>query len=203
MNNMIDIGIICRGIFGPNTMCKGYKYILNKHNIKACDINLIGIGNAVPLLEIDKVARIYFFNYYEISSLLLNDILDFYFDYYKFEGEWDSDIRTKAKIESLLHHSNANIIKFHEIDEIILEVKNRLNELDFDFSIENVIFNGPATIIYWKDGTKTVVKCENGDKYDKEKGLALCFMKRALGNSGNYYNIIKEYINENKTKNEN
>ena len=25
--------------------------------------------------------------------------------------------------------------------------------------IENVIFNGPATIVFWSDKTKTVIKC--------------------------------------------
>lgn len=27
--------------------------------------------------------------------------------------------------------------------------------------IKDVIFNDPATIVYWADGTKTVVKAEN------------------------------------------
>lgn len=28
-------------------------------------------------------------------------------------------------------------------------------------SIDKVIFHAPATIVYWSDGTKTVVKCQN------------------------------------------
>ena len=63
-----------------------------------------------------------------------------------------------------------------------------------NFRIKKVIFNNPATIVYWKDGTKTVVKCVDNEPYDKEKGLALCFMKKALGNKGNYNNIFREYI---------
>lgn len=63
-----------------------------------------------------------------------------------------------------------------------------------DFDIKRVIFNEPATIVLWKDGTKTVVKCGKDDVYDKEKGLALCFMKKALGNKGNFNNTIKEYV---------
>lgn len=62
--------------------------------------------------------------------------------------------------------------------------------------IEKVIFNDPATIVIWKDGTKTVVKCGEGDVFDPEKGLALCFMKKVLGNKGNFNNIIKEWIPE-------
>lgn len=51
-----------------------------------------------------------------------------------------------------------------------------------------VIFNNPATIVIWDDGTKTIVKRQKGDRYDKEKGLALCYMKKALGNSSRQLN---------------
>ena len=62
--------------------------------------------------------------------------------------------------------------------------------------IKKVIFNEPATIVLWADGTKTVVTCQEGETYDKEKGIALCFMKKIMNNKGNYNNIIKEWINE-------
>ena len=62
--------------------------------------------------------------------------------------------------------------------------------------IEKVIFNEPATIVLWKDGTKTVVKCQEGDTFDKEKGLALCICKKAFGNKGNFNEVFKKYIKE-------
>lgn len=60
------------------------------------------------------------------------------------------------------------------------------------FEYKKIIFNNPATIILWKDGSKTVVKCQtqNGDVYDPEKGIALCFMKKALGNTSRAFNNI-------------
>lgn len=58
---------------------------------------------------------------------------------------------------------------------------------------KKVIFNDPATIVYWKDGTKTVVKAE-GESFDPEKGLAMAIAKRHLGNKGNYYDIFKEWL---------
>lgn len=48
---------------------------------------------------------------------------------------------------------------------------------------ERVIFNPPATIAIWKDGSKTVVKCDEKDEYDPMYGLALCYMKKAIGNT--------------------
>lgn len=62
--------------------------------------------------------------------------------------------------------------------------------------IRKVIFNDPATIVYWIDGSKTVVKCQEGDTYDKEKGLAMAISKKVLGNKGNFNNIFKHYCEE-------
>lgn len=64
------------------------------------------------------------------------------------------------------------------------------------FEIKNVIFNYPATVVLWEDGTKTVVKCQEGDEYSKETGLALCIAKKALGNQGNFNEVFKKWIPE-------
>ena len=62
--------------------------------------------------------------------------------------------------------------------------------------IKNVIFNPPATVVMWEDGTKTVVKCQRGDTYSKETGLALCIAKKYLGNKGNFHEVFKKWIPE-------
>lgn len=62
--------------------------------------------------------------------------------------------------------------------------------------IKKVIFNPPATIIFWDDNSKTVVKCQNNEIFDPEKALAMAISKRALGNEGNYYNIFKKYTTD-------
>ena len=61
------------------------------------------------------------------------------------------------------------------------------------FEIEKVIFNEPATIVIWKDKTKTVVKCQEEDEFDPEKGLAMAIAKKALGNKSNFNNTIKRW----------
>lgn len=58
--------------------------------------------------------------------------------------------------------------------------------------IKKVIFNDPATIVFWSDGTKTVVKCHD-EEFDPEKGLAMAISKKALGNQGNYFNVFKKW----------
>lgn len=42
------------------------------------------------------------------------------------------------------------------------------------------------TLALWRDGTKTIVKCQSGDSFDAEKGIAMCFMKRYFRNPGWY-----------------
>lgn len=79
-------------------------------------------------------------------------------------------------------------------DEIDNQLK--LKVVKDHFAIKKVIFNNPATIVYWEDGTKTVVKRQKGDRWDKEKGLAMAFVKKALGNKGNYCNKFKKYLEE-------
>lgn len=61
--------------------------------------------------------------------------------------------------------------------------------------IERVIFHYPATIVYWMDGTKTVVKAQN-EKFDKEKGLLAAIAKKVYGNKGSFNNVIKHYVEE-------
>ena len=68
--------------------------------------------------------------------------------------------------------------------------------------ITKVIYNDPATIVFWSDGEKTVVKCQGTgrkkEKFDKEKGLAMCIAKRALGNRSNFNNVINAFVNDEK-----
>lgn len=63
-------------------------------------------------------------------------------------------------------------------------------------AIKDVIFAPPATIVYWSDGSKTVVKCNVNDIFDPEKGLAMAIAKRCAGNTGAYYAEIRHCVAE-------
>lgn len=87
--------------------------------------------------------------------------------------------------------------------------KQRINYADYshrrtpgyslDGLIEKVIFNPPATIVLWKDGfPKTVVKRQEGDTYDREKGLAMCIAKRCNYNKGSYCDVFKKWCGDNE-----
>ena len=79
----------------------------------------------------------------------------------------------------------------------VAEVATRIKETRADGrvipDIERVIFSGKATVVFWADGTKTVVKAY-AEEIDHEKGLAMAITKKAMGNRGNYYNKIKKIV---------
>lgn len=87
------------------------------------------------------------------------------------------------------------------MSDILQELKKSLN-FSYGFCsdrigvIKRVIFNAPATIVFWRDGSKTVVKAQNGEPFDKEKGLAMAICKKIGGNRGAYYDIFKEWCHE-------
>jgi len=61
-------------------------------------------------------------------------------------------------------------------------------------NIKKVIFNPPATIIIWNDNTKSVVKCQNGEEFDAEKGFALAYLKKLLGNKNEFNKEINKWV---------
>ena len=60
-----------------------------------------------------------------------------------------------------------------------------------DVYIREVIYNNPATIVKWSDGTKTVTKCRGADVYSKEVGLIICCMKKLTSGAA-----VKRLVND-------
>lgn len=85
---------------------------------------------------------------------------------------------------------------FQQYLKMLAETKNtaQLKAEHHCPDIVRVIFQEPATIVFWKDGSKTVVKVQKGEKYDPEKGLAMAYVKRLLGNCYIYYDVFKKFL---------
>ena len=62
--------------------------------------------------------------------------------------------------------------------------------------VKKIIFNDPCTIVIWNDNTKTIVKCQKGDKFDEEKGLAIAMCKKLYGNT-EFGKLLDKYVKEN------
>lgn len=118
----------------------------------------------------------------------LNAVFDPSIDGYFGTGHINADDVAKD-LESKLNRSGVKVY-------IPMALRNGKTGYQYAFyqpEIKNVIFNDPATIVFWTDGTKTVVKCQEDDEFDPEKGLTMAIAKKVYGNKGSYCNVIKKW----------
>ena len=78
----------------------------------------------------------------------------------------------------------------------LAEKERRKDVDDFSNMIDHVLFNNPWTIIFWKSGRVTRVKCQAGDTYDKEKGFAIALLKGIFDNTNYFNTIFKKWVPE-------
>jgi hypothetical protein len=58
--------------------------------------------------------------------------------------------------------------------------------------VESVIFNNPYTIVNWEDGTKTIVRCAEDEKFVEEVGFLAALGKKVFGTRGAYLKIVED-----------
>lgn len=103
--------------------------------------------------------------------------------------------------DPFISNFEANITLTGCTNDLIKDLDNHyhtftLTPIGKQANIKSVVFHDPATIVYWTDGTKTVVKCSEDEPFDPEKGLAMAISKKFFGNQGNYYNEFKKWLPE-------
>lgn len=59
-------------------------------------------------------------------------------------------------------------------------------------SIEKIIFNDPVTVVFWSDGDKTLVRCNENDKFSEYYGVVAAITKKFVGNAKKIRKIIDE-----------
>lgn len=93
-------------------------------------------------------------------------------------------------------------------DNDALETEAILNHFNTGYGIptvpgiNKVIFNDPATIVFWYDGTKTIVKCKENDSFDPEKGLAMAIAKYHFGNDNTFHKVMKSWLPKEEKNND-
>lgn len=119
--------------------------------------------------------------------------------------KWDEvpSIVRGAELESCYNYSiqltpyannSVRVVRDLSFSEIIKQCLLKTSTIED--SIKDVIFNDPATIIIWKDDTKTVVKAQD-EPFDKEKGFAIAIIKHLCGDKGNYNNLFRKFVDNN------
>lgn len=159
-------------------MCHGSLYDPYGHHIGFVYNFYTKLGSAQMNLELED-GRTFQFN----PGDLLRDR----------QGDWRIRKREESVFDSMRYMHWANCV--------MEEATKKKEETNMTAaSIKNVIFAPPATIVYWSDGSKTVVKCSEKDVFDPEKGLAMAIAKRYGGNKGSYYKEIQNWVEKSGKK---
>lgn len=159
-------------------MCHGSLYDPYGHRIGFVNNFYTKLGSAQMNLELED-GRTFQFN----PGDLLRDR----------QGDWHIRKLEESMLDSMRY--------IHWADCVMEEATKKKEETNMTAaSIKNVIFAPPATIVYWSDGSKTVVKCSEKDVFDPEKGLAMAIAKRCGGNKGSYYKEIQSWVEKSGKK---
>lgn len=103
-------------------------------------------------------------------------------------------IKTLVDAENFSIMNGPNTVPIVELYGRFLCEERPGNHEQKDAQLKKVLFHDPATIVFWEDGTKTVVKCQPGDTFDPLTGFLMAFYKKACGNKGNYNNALKKIV---------
>lgn len=153
-------------------MCHGSLYDPYGHHIGFVNNFYTELGSVQMNLELED-GRTFQFN----PGDLLRDR----------QGDW----RIRKPEESVLD----SMRYMHWVDRVMEEAAKKKEETTMTAaSIKNVIFNPPATIVFWTDGSKTVVKCNAKEEFDPEKGMVMAIAKRCANNSDDFYKEIKKWV---------
>lgn len=153
-------------------MCHGSLYDPYGHHIGFVNNFYTELGSVQMNLELED-GRTFQFN----PGDLLRDR----------QGDW----RIRKPEESVLD----SMRYMHWVDRVMEEATKKKEETTMTAaSIKNVIFNPPATIVFWTDGSKTVVKCNAKEEFDPEKGMTMAIAKRCANNSDDFYKEIKKWV---------
>ena len=117
---------------------------------------------------------------------------------YKRSGKypWDCDAA-----DSIKNFIDNNVKTYIENDRKVTYdfIKRSIEDR---ISPKKVIFNGPATVVLWKDSTKTIVKCREGEADDKEKAIMYCILKKLCGNKAAMDKYLKLFLKEEESNEE-
>ena len=99
-------------------------------------------------------------------------------------------IKNDDFLDSMRYYYNDLETVENDLESIELNSESIELRIDIPGMIDRVIFNDPATIILWKDGSKTVVKRSYDDIWDSEKGFCMAVIKKLYGNTS----FIKRFM---------
>ena len=217
---MIDICFNSLGELTDSRNCSEYSYIMKNHKTNITSYRCCSINSQGNNAGYDYQDDVYLTDQLEPINAVLNNHgvkIETWFirsDIACSKMVWTTNRKTlhaRAKniINSIYGVPNGSSKCWDELKTICAltdsepiskkNSKEAYNKRIFS-EIKDIIINDPATIILWKDGTKTVVKCQNEDTFDPGTGIAMAILKKLYGNSGFYKDIFEPAIEKYELK---
>lgn len=151
--------------------------------------NLIGVVNSIRYSNMYE-SPIYKVEFEDNWSMFFNE---------KELHKYDIGIKNlKEKLNEFSEYCDTDTL----ITEAVFNNFNACHGIPTIPGIKKVIFNDPATIVFWNDGTKTIVKCNENDSFDPEKGLAMAIAKYHFGNDNTFHKVMKSWLPKEKQTND-
>lgn len=88
----------------------------------------------------------------------------------------------------------ANVIQAKMYWNLPIQVNDKDHKDHYGPEPKRIIFNGPATIVFWKDGTKTVVKCADMEEYNRYNAFCAALAKKIFGTNSKINRIVKSGV---------
>lgn len=85
------------------------------------------------------------------------------------------------------------------VNDVLMTMKAAETKNFYSLNVSKIIFNPPATIVFWEDGTKTVVECAAEDEFSEYYGFLAALGKKVYENNSQ----IKKLIDKKAERHEN
>lgn len=82
-------------------------------------------------------------------------------------------------------------------DYIVSPVTKNSGPIDY---VDHIFYDNVATVVFWTDGTKTVVKCAEGTPYDEYSAFCIALAKKIYGNNSALKRAIKNHAKYSKKR---
>lgn len=98
--------------------------------------------------------------------------------------DWEHILKRILDEQSYIKNDCQSVYDVHSILEAQKkrqeEFMQKVQKTKYNGGVKKVIFNDPATIVYWSDGDKAVVKCMEGETFNRWTGFAMAVCKKMM-----------------------
>ena len=105
-----------------------------------------------------------------------------------------------SKLSNISNMKSPHDVTDYCKNEVLATIKLAETKNFSSLNVSKIIFNPPATIVFWEDGTKTVVKCAAEDGFSEYYGFLEALGKKVYENNSQIKKLIdkKAEWHENK-----